>query len=106
MIEGGVSIYDTHVVNNVYPLIPEVSGEDTPLQISLYIRRGPFELVLPSMHGATCVYFGVVMHRHGDEGLAFKVGDPITYIVMTRRDEALLLAVKGVADIKYRATSI
>ena len=27
LVEGGVSIHDTHLVNNVCPLCPEVSGE-------------------------------------------------------------------------------
>ena len=45
------------------------------------------------MHGATCVDFGVVTHVCGDEGLARKVDDPITYIVVKLRYEASLVAV-------------
>ena len=51
-----------------------------------------------------CVDFGVVTHVHGVKGLACKVRDPITEPVVTRRDEASLIAVKGVADIKLCAT--
>ena len=58
------------------------------------------------MHGKTCVYFGVLTHVCGGEGLDRKVGDLITEIVVMCHDEALLLAVKGVSDIKYHATSI
>ena len=100
LVGGGVSIHDTHVVNTVRPLHPEVSDEDNPLQLYLVLRMEPFEFLLTSMHGATCVYFGVVTHVRWGEGLARKVGDPITEIVVTRRDEASLLAVKGVAYFK------
>ena len=54
----------------------------------------------------TCVYFGVVTHVCWGEGLARKVGDLITELLVTRRDEASLLVVKGVADVKRRLTSI
>ena len=47
---------------------------------------GPFEFVLPSTHGATCVYFGVFMHICGGEGLAHKVRYPIMEIVLMRCD--------------------
>ena len=52
------------------------------------------------MQSETCVYFGDVMHVRGGEGLARKVGNPITEIVVTRRDKASLLAVNGVSDGK------
>ena len=53
-----------------------------------------------------CVYFEVVAHMRGGEVLARNVGDPITELVVTCRDNYSLLAVEGVADVKYRATSI
>ena len=37
LLVDGVSIHDTHVVNTVYPLCPEVSCEETPLQISVVL---------------------------------------------------------------------
>ena len=43
---------------------------------------------------------------YGGEGLAIKVGDTITEIVVMRCDEASLIAVKGVADLECRAISI
>ena len=70
VVGGGVSIHDTHVVNTVCPLIPKVSDEDTPLQLSLILQRVLFEFVLPFTHGATSVYFGVATHVRGGEGLA------------------------------------
>ena len=42
----------------------------------------------------------------GGEGLARKVGNPITELVVTRRDKASLLAVNGVSDGKCRPTYI
>ena len=58
------------------------------------------------MHGRTCVYFGVITHMRWGEGLARKVGNPITGLIVMRHDEASLSAVKEVADVKYRAISI
>ena len=42
----------------------------------------------------------------GVKALLRKVGHPIMELVVTRRDEASLIAVEGVADVKFRATSI
>ena len=66
----------------------------------------PLSFFLPSTHGTTCVYFGDVTHVHGGEGLSLKVCDPITELIVTRHDDASLLALKGVVDVKYLTTSI
>ena len=58
------------------------------------------------MHGANCVDFGVVTHVRWGEGLVRKVGNTLTEIVLTCLDEASLLAVKGVVDVKFHAISI
>ena len=67
MLGDEISIQDPHVVNSVRPLHPEVFDEEIPLQLSLVLRRGPFELVLPYMNSATYVDFGVVTHVCGDQ---------------------------------------
>ena len=54
----------------------------------------------------TCIYLGVVTNVCGGEGLSRKVGDPVTEIVVTCCDDAPLLEVEGVADVKCRAKSI
>ena len=93
LIGSGVSIHDTHVLNNVRPLSPEVSDEEIPLQIFfLLFLKVPFELLIHSPHGATCVDFGVVTHMCGGKGLACKFGNPITETIVTCHDEASLLA--------------
>ena len=56
------------------------------------------------MHGATFVYFGVITHVRGVEVLDRKVGNSITELVVTCCDEDSLRAVKGVSDVKFRAT--
>ena len=58
------------------------------------------------MHGATHVDFGMVMDVHRGEGLAQKVGNPITEIFVTRHDEASLIAVKVMSDVKCCASTI
>ena len=42
LVGGGVSIHDTHVVNTVHNLLPEVSNEEIPFQLPIILRRGPF----------------------------------------------------------------
>ena len=106
MLGYGISVHDTHVVNTFRPLRPEVSDEEISLRLSYILQRGPFEIVLPSVHGANCVYFVVVTHVHGGEGLDRKVDDPIIQLDMPRRDEAFLLAIEGVEDVKCHNTSI
>ena len=67
-----------------------------------------FPLVLPPppLYSATCKDFGVVVHVRWGEGLGRNVGEPTTELVVTRRDEATLLAVQGVADCEGRPTDI
>ena len=106
MVVRGTSIHDTHVMNNVRLLCLEVSDEESPLQPPLVLCRGPFDFVLPSTHSATCVYFVVITNVSGGEGLVCKVKNPITELVVMRRDDASLLSIKGVADVRCCATSI
>ena len=87
-------------MNTVLPLHPLISYDDTPLHIYYVLLRGTFELVPPSTHVANCVDFGVLMHVRWVESLARKVRNIITELIMTRRDKAYILAVKGVVDIK------
>ena len=93
-------------MNAVCPMRLDVSDEETPVHIFLVLQRGPFEFLPPSTHGATCLYFGVIMHMCGGECLACKVSDSIKDLVVTRRDEVHLFVFKGVADVKCCATSI
>ena len=106
LLGGGVSIDYMHFVNTVHPLHPKIYDEEIPLCFSLVLRRRPSEFVLPSSHGVTCVDFGVVTHMRGDEGLARKVDNPITELIMTHLDEASLLSVEGVVDSKFCSKSI
>ena len=69
-VGGGVSIHDTNFVNTVCTLHPEVSYGEIPLHLYYIMSKVPFEIFLPSTHGATYGYFGVVRYMHGGEGLA------------------------------------
>ena len=59
--------------------------------------------VFPSTHIVNCVDFASVIHVHGGERLASKVNYPSTELVVTRRDEASLIEVKGVVYVKFRS---
>ena len=50
-----------------------------------------------SLHGATCKDEGVVMHMRWGKGFSVQVQDPVMELVVTRRYEAALLVVKGMA---------
>ena len=93
-------------MNTVHTLRPEVSDEDILLRLSIVLRRVPFEFVFTYTHRATCVDFRVITHVHGGEGLSHNVGNPSIYLIVTRRDEASLLEVKYVADVKFGTTYI
>ena len=101
-----VSIHNQHVVNSFFPMRLEVSDEYITLQLSYILWREPFEIALSSPHVATCLYSGVVTHVRGGEGLVSKVGNLITELVVTSCDEASLLAVEGMADVKCRTAFI
>ena len=101
-------------MNAVRPLIPKIPDQQFPLLLPLLRRRCllalcllfDLDLGLPPPYSATCTYFGVAAHVRWVEGLACKVGDPITELVVIRRNEAILLAVQVVADCEFRPTSI
>ena len=54
-------------------------------------QQGPHDL-----HGATWVYEGSITQMCGPEGLYFHVCDSITYIIVSRNEEAALLLVEGI----------
>ena len=64
-------------------------------------RRG-----LHPLHVATEVYEGVVAHMGGSEHLASQVCYPVMELVVTRREEATLFAVKGVTDQEQCLTPV
>ena len=86
-------------MNNDRPLSPKVSDQKVPLLLTLLRRQCLrsftflFAFGLPPQHSATCEYFGVVAHVRGGEGFSCNAGDPITELILKRRDEAALFAV-------------
>ena len=100
-----ISVHNTHVVNTVCPILPEVLGQ----KVSLLFRglwrgvhwvgaaTGAGRLGIWPLRGATLVYEGVVAYMRGGEGLVRQIRDPVTELIMTRSDEATPLAIKGVA---------
>ena len=100
-----ISVHDTHVVNTVCPIGPEVPDQ----KVSLLFRglwwsvpwfgavTGYGGLGFRTLHGATLVYEGVVAYVRGVECPARQIRDPVTELIVTRRDEATPLAVEGVS---------
>ena len=103
-VVDGVGIHGMHVVNTVCPLRPQATYHEIPLLLTLFRKQFPlaldFVFGLPPLHGATCENCGVVVHVCGGEVLTCKSGDPITEIIVKRRDEADLIAVKGMVNIE------
>ena len=57
-------------------------------------------------HGATLVNEGVVTHVRGGEIPARQSRDPVTELIVTRRDEAAPLSVKGMADLEFGVVAV
>ena len=103
-----ISVHETHVVNTVCPVGPEVPDQ----KVSLLFRglwwsvpwcgavTGSGGLGFRPAHGATLVYEGVVAYVRGGESPARQIRDPVTELIVTRHDEATPPAVEGVADGK------
>ena len=78
----GVSVNNTHVVNTVGIVLPEVTDQEVSLLFrGLWRRRsvqisktyGPDQLSLWTLHGTTCEGEGVVAHVRGGEVFASQV---------------------------------
>ena len=100
-----IIVHDSHVVNTVCPVGPEVLDQKGYLLFrGLWWRVPLFGVVIGSgglgfrpHHGATLVYEGVVVYVIGGECPARQIRDPVTELIVTRRDKAAPLAVEGVA---------
>ena len=98
----GVSVHDTHGMNTVRPIIPEVTDQEVSLIFcGLWRRRAvpvcqttsPGRLSLWPLHGATCEYEGVIAHVRGGGAFAAQVFNLVSEIIVTRRDVAAPRAV-------------
>ena len=74
-----------------YPFSPPLFRSWCPFSFAFFFG-------LPSLHGGIYENSGVVAHVLGGKSLTCNVGNPITELILTRRGEASLLAVKGVAN--------
>ena len=107
----GVSVHDTHGMNTVRPVIPEVTDQEVSLLFcGLWRQRAvpvcqttsPCRLSLWTLHGAPCEDKGVIAHVRGGGVFAAQVFDLVLKIIVTRHDEAAVLVVQGVADKEGR----
>ena len=57
-------------------------------------------------HGATLIYEGVVAYVRRGEIPPRQIRDPVTELIMTRRDEANPLEVEGVKNGKFGVESV
>ena len=103
-----ITVHDTHVVNTVCPIVPEVPDQKVSLLFRGLWWRFPWcgavtgsgRLGFRPPPGATLVYEGVVAYVRGGKCPARQIRDPLTELTVTRRDKATPLAVKGMADGK------
>ena len=100
-----ISVHDTHFVNTVCTIGPEVPDQKFFLMFcGLWWSVSWFGAVTGSgglgfwpLHGATLVYKGVVSYVRGGEYPVRQIRNPVTELIVRRRDEATLIAVEGVA---------
>ena len=69
----------------------------------LWGHTGAGRLGLWTLHGANLVYEGIVAYVRGGEGLARQIHNPVTELIVTRRDKSTPRAIKGV---EYRELGI
>ena len=110
-----ICVHNMHFVNTVSTILPDVPDQEVTLMLrGLWWRRvvldgsacGPGQICLRLLHGATCKYEGVVAHVRGGEYFAGQVHDPVTDLVMTRRDEAVPFTIEGMANGKFGVASV
>ena len=111
----GVSVHDTHVVNTIGTILPEVMDQEVSFIFrGLWRRRavligrtyGPGWLSLWPLQGATYEDEGVVAHVRGGEGFAVQVCDPVPEIIMTRRDEAAPIEIEGMTNSGFGVAAV
>ena len=104
-----ICVHNAHVVNTVSTIMTEVMDQEVTLLLrGLYRRRlfcdscafGPRQIFLWTLHGATCEDEGVIVHMRGGEIFSGQVCNPLTDLIVTRRDKAALLTVEGLAYSK------
>ena len=109
-----ISVHDTHVVNTVGSVGLEVPDQ----KVSLIFRvlwwgvprcgavTGSGGLSFCPRHSATLVNEGVVEYVRGGEGPARQIRDPVTELIMMRRDEATPLSVEGKTNGKFGVAAV
>ena len=111
----GISVHDTHVVNTVSPIFPEVMDQEVSFLFQgpwrwrvVPVGRtcGPGYLILRPIHGATFKYEGVIAHERGVECFSGQVYDPVPELVMTRRNEDAPLAIKGMTYLEFGVVDV
>ena len=109
-----ISIHDTHVVNTICPVGPEVPDQKVSLLLrGLWWRVPLFGVVTGSgglgsrpHHIATLVYEGFVAYVRGGECSSRQIRDPVTELIMTRRDKATPLSVEGVTYGEFGVAAV
>ena len=111
----GVSVHNTHVVNTVGTVLPDVTDQEVSCMFhvlwqwrAVQIGRtyGPSRLRLRPLHGATCEDEGVVTHVRWGEGFVKQVCDPVPDLVMTLCDEANPLSIEGVKNGEFGVAAV
>ena len=109
-----ISVHNTHVVNTVGPVGPEVPDQKVSFLFRVLWWGGPRcgavtgsgGLDFRPRHGTTLVNEGVVAYVRGGESPARQIRDPVTELIVTRRDEATPLAVEGVKNGKFGVAAV
>ena len=94
-------------MNTVCTVVPEVPDQKVSLLLCGLGWRvprcgavtGSGGLGFHPRHGITLVNEGVVAYVRGGESPARQIRDPVTELIVTRRDEATPLAVEGVVNV-------
>ena len=101
-MELGICVHNAYAVNTVGTIMPEVKDQEVTVLFRGLKQWGvrwewceflPVRIFLWPIHGATCKDDGVVAHVRGGERFSGQVRNPITEIIVMRREEDTLLAI-------------
>ena len=102
-IELCISVHDTHVVNTVCPIVPEVPDQKVSLLFRGLWWSVPWfgaatesdRLGFWPLHGTTLVCERVVAYARGGKCPARQIRNPVMELIVTRRDKSTLLQLRA-----------
>ena len=111
----GICVHGAHVMNTISPILTDVTKQEFNILLcGLYWWRGNWDccgfgpgwICLQTLHSTIFKDEGVVPHVRGDEIFSDQVCNPVKELIVTLRDKAAPLAIKGMAYRKIGVADV